>query len=97
MGCRGEFAVPDPIDGSGGFPTRTFSSLNVVAAEPSAPASPAEREITPVDVTLEVVPDAYCVRLTWGARPGELYAVARDGAALGVTPDGFEDTAPPRS
>ena len=79
-----------------GFPTRTFSSLNVVAAEPSAPASPAEREITPVDVTLEVVPDAYCVRLTWGARPGELYAVARDGAALGVTPDGwFEDTAPP--
>ena len=79
-----------------GFPTRTFSSLHVVAAAPSAPASPAEREITPVDVTLDAVPDAYCVRLTWGARPGERYAVARDGAALGVTPDGwFEDTAPP--
>ncbi|HOF41937.1 MAG TPA: hypothetical protein PLD73_17845, partial [Candidatus Hydrogenedentes bacterium] len=77
------------------FPNRSFSSLNITGAAPGSPPPAAEREITPVAVTLEVKPDAGCVRLTWNARPGELYQVRRDGTLLGITPDGwYEDAAP---
>jgi len=77
------------------FPAESFSSLHVVSTELPPPPAPPEREVVPADVALEAAPDSYSVKLSWGVRPGEMYTVARDGAVLGVTPDGwYEDTAP---
>jgi hypothetical protein len=77
------------------FPNLTFSSLNMAGDPPDEAPAPAEREIVPVAVTLEVKPEAGCVHLTWNARPGELYRIRRDDMLLGITPDGwYEDTAP---
>lgn len=78
-----------------GFPAEACTASALETRTFEAPPAPGAPDVTPVSVTHTVVPDQYSVQLDWAPRPGETYAVSRDGRVLATVCDGWwEDRAP---
>jgi len=71
------------------------TALCLPVPEIAAPAPPQAAPPVAPKVRHSVAPERGAVQLTWDARPGEIYTVAREGKVVGTVADGWiEDLAP---